>query len=67
MQVRTESTGPNFSLPFITQARSARAMKTRKEKNKGLELAVRTEQTRLKKSLLYGFAECSGFEKVIES
>ena len=30
--VRTVSYGPSFFLPFMAQARSARAMKTRKEK-----------------------------------
>ena len=33
-EVRTASYGPSFFLPFMAQARSARAMKTRKEKNK---------------------------------
>ena len=37
------------------------AMKTRKEK-----LAVRTEQTRLIRCLLYVFADYFGFEKVIK-
>ena len=32
-EVRTASYGPSFSLPFMTPARSARAMKTRKGKN----------------------------------
>ena len=31
-KVRTASYGPRFFLPFMAQARSARAMKTRKEK-----------------------------------
>ena len=31
-EVRTASYGPSFFLPFIAQVRSARAMKTRKEK-----------------------------------
>ena len=42
-------------------------MKTRKEKNKDPQLAVRTEQSRLIRYLLYGFVDYSGFEKVIES
>ena len=33
-EVRTASYGPSFFLPFMAQARSVRAMKTRKEKNK---------------------------------
>ena len=33
-EVRTASYGPSFSLPFTAQARSARAMKTRKEKTR---------------------------------
>ena len=33
-EVRTASYGPSFFLPFMTQARSARAMKTRKEKTR---------------------------------
>ena len=33
-EVRTASYGPSFSLPFMAQARSARAMKTRKEKTR---------------------------------
>ena len=32
-EVRTASYGPSFFLPFMAQAQSARAMKTRKEKN----------------------------------
>ena len=32
--VRTASYGPSFFLPFMAQARSARAMKTRKEKTR---------------------------------
>ena len=31
-EVRTTSYGPSFFLPFMTQTRSARAMRTRKEK-----------------------------------
>ena len=33
-EVRTASCGPSFFLPFMAQARSARAMKTRKEKTR---------------------------------
>ena len=33
-EVRTTSYGPSFSLAFMAQARSARAMKTRKEKTR---------------------------------
>ena len=33
-EVRTASYGPSFFLPFMAQARSARAMKTRKEKSR---------------------------------
>ena len=33
-KVRTASYGPSFFLPFMAQARSARAMKTRKEKSR---------------------------------
>ena len=33
-EVRTVSYGPSFFLPFMAQARSARAMKTRKEKTR---------------------------------
>ena len=33
-EVRTASYGPSFFLPFMAQARSARAMKTRKEKTR---------------------------------
>ena len=62
-EVRTASYGPSFFLPFMVQARSARAMKTRKEKTR---IHV-TEQTRLIRCLLYGFVDYSGFEKVIES
>ena len=58
--VRTASYGPRFLLPFMTQARSAQAMKTRKEKTR----TARTEQTRLVRCLLYGFVDYS--EKVIE-
>ena len=35
-EVRTASYGPIFVLPFMAQARRARAMKTRKEKNEKL-------------------------------
>ena len=66
-EVRTASYGPSFFLPFMAQARSARAMKTRKEKNEDPWLAVRIEQTRLIRCLLYGFVDYPGFEKVIES
>ena len=33
-EVRTASYGPSFFLPFMAQAGSARAMKTRKEKSR---------------------------------
>ena len=33
-EVRTASYGLSFSLPFMAQARSGRAMKTRKEKTR---------------------------------
>ena len=33
-EVRTAGYGPSFFLPFMAQARSARAMKTRKEKTR---------------------------------
>ena len=66
-EVRTASYGPSVFLPFMAQARSAPAMKTRKEKNEDPQLAVQTEQTRLKRCLLYGFVDYSSFEKVIES
>ena len=33
-EVRTASYGPSFFLPFMAQERSARAMKTRKEKTR---------------------------------
>ena len=33
-EVRTASYGPSFFLPFMAQARSARATKTRKEKTR---------------------------------
>ena len=36
-------------------------------KNEDLYIAVRTEQTRLIRCLLYGFVDYSSFEKVIES
>ena len=35
-EVRTASYGPSFFLPFMAQARSARAMKTRKEKTRSI-------------------------------
>ena len=52
-----------FLLPFMAQAQSARAMKIRKEENEDPYLAVRTEQTRLIRCLLYqlcGFVDYSG-------
>ena len=66
-EVRTASYGPSFFLPFMVQARSARAMKKKEGKNEDPKLALRTEQTRLIRCLLYGFVDYSGFEKVIES
>ena len=36
-----------FFLPFMSQVRSARAIKTRKEKNENPKFALKTEQTRL--------------------
>ena len=66
-EVCTASYGLSFPLPFMAQAWRAQAMKTRKEKNKDLYLAVRTEQSKLIRCLLYGFVDYSGFEKVIES
>ena len=57
-EVRTASYGPSFFLPFMAQARSARAMKTRKEKTRIHNL------TRLIRCLLYGFVDYFGFEKV---
>ena len=44
----------------MAQARSSRAMKTRKEKNEDLKVAVQTEQTRLIRCLLYDFIDYSG-------
>ena len=44
----------------MAQARSARVLKTRKEKNEDPQLAVRTEQTRLIRCLLHGFVDYSG-------
>ena len=45
-----------------------RAVNENKEgKNEDPQLAVRTQQTRLTRRLLYGFVDYSGFEKVIES
>ena len=41
-EVRTASYGPSFFLPFMAQAQSARAMKTRKEKTRIHNLPVRT-------------------------
>ena len=41
--------------------------KHREGKNEDPYLAVRTEQTRLIRCLLYGFVDYPGFEKVIES
>ena len=65
-EVRTASYGPSFFLPFMAQARSARAMKTRKEKTRIHNLPY-GPRTRLIRCLLYGFVDYSGFEKVIES
>ena len=50
----------NFSISFKAQARSARAMKTRKEKKRGSITSLRTEQARLIRCFLYGFVEYSG-------
>ena len=33
-EIRTAKYGPSFFIPFMAQARSARAMKTRKEKTR---------------------------------
>ena len=43
---RTASYGPSFSLPFMAQARSTRAMKTRKEKTKIHDLPYGPSKTR---------------------
>ena len=64
--VRTASYGPSFCLPFMAQARSAQAMKTRKEKTRIHNLPY-GPRTRLIRCLLYGSVDYSGFEKVIES
>ena len=64
--VRTASYGPSFFLPFMAQARSVRAMKTRKEKTMIHNLPYGLS-TRLIRCLLYGFVDYSSFEKVIES
>ena len=66
-EVRTASYGPSFFLPFMAQARSARAMKTKKEKARVHNLPYGLSKTRLIRCLLYGFVDYSGFEKVIES
>ena len=66
-EVRTASYGPSFFLPFMAQERSARAMKRRKEKTRIHNLLYGPRKTRLIRCLLYGFADYSGFEKVIES
>ena len=65
-EVRTASYGPSFFLPFMAQVRSARAMKTRKEKTRIHNLPY-GPRTRLIRGLLYGFVDYSGFEKVMES
>ena len=60
-KVHTASYGPSFFLPFIAQARSVRAMKTRKEKMRIYNLPYGPS----KHDLFYGFVDYSGFEKVI--
>ena len=50
----------------MAQARSARAMKTRKEKTRIHNLPYGPKKTRLIRCLLYGFVDYSGFETVIE-
>ena len=54
-----------FFLPFMAKRQAGHEKK--KGKNEDPYLAVRTEQTRLIRCLLYGFVDYSGFEKVIES
>ena len=66
-EVRTASYGPSFFLLFMAQARSARAMKTRKETTRIHNLPYGPKKTRLIRCLLYGFVDYSGFEKVMES
>ena len=52
----------------VPGSRPKRAGYENKEgKNEDPKLALRTEQTRLIRCLLYGFVDYSGFEMVIES
>ena len=53
-----------FSFLLLSAKRAGHENK--EGKNEDPQLAVRTEQTRLIKRLLYGFVDYSGFEKVIE-
>ena len=63
-EVRTASYGPSFFfLPFMAQAQSTRAMKTRKERG---SIICRTDRgNEAYKMFIYGLVDYSGFEKVI--
>ena len=50
----------------MAQARSARAMKTRKEKTR-IHNLLTDRANEANKMFIYGFVDYSGFEKVIES
>ena len=54
---------PSFYGPSAKRA----GHENKEGKNEDPYFAVRTEQTRLIRCLLYGFVHYSGFEKVIES
>ena len=54
---------PSFYGPSAKRA----GHENKEGKNEDPKLAIRTEQTRLMRCLLYGFIDYSGFEKVIES
>ena len=54
---------PSFYGPSAKRA----GHENKEEKNEDPQLALRTEETRLIRCLLYDFVDYSGFEKVIKS
>ena len=55
------------SIKSVSPSAKRAGHENKEGKNEDPELAVRSEQTRLVRSLLYDFVDYSGFERVIES
>ena len=63
-EVRTASYGPILFPSFYGPSAKRASHENKEGKNEDPKLAVRTEQTRLIRCLLYGFVDYSNFEKV---